>query len=535
MNTIFKNQLHFKYLLYKLIILVFSIFLLSKIKHTSLLNLQSISNRIMEQNETKNNSDDNYTEYLTEIFTENIMEDSTNTTENLTDNNNSEISGGALTGGFLFFCILALYIIFKLNSFGYNQEQKNNVWYFLYMANNGTLIANGINILNIFDPNSGVLGEILNYGPCALTCIIFLVGLCILLCKLKCSFAFFESHFEFNTFCYLFGLIKFMWSLLGLTDPCCRINTVTVRVYADGHTEDDSCCVCIWNAFIYFLKRLSFVYSVIAFMIFYIFYLFIFILAKLIYLLMITTCLKNKYQEYIEQINQKNAIPENIPQIQNNNNYQNNYNSNDQIIIPMQNIPVNNNNYGNLNYNNNGNFINNNIQNGNPVFNLQIGNIQINSNNLRNMNNNNEQDDQDGQDEQDEQDEQNEQYDQNEQNEQYEISEHQNQNSNINENHMTNRPEHLNMQELPSRDEVISYNNQRYINQGQINNYNSNENQNITNNNLENRSENEGNEDNCPPPIQNSEDRNLNQKNNIDNFIINDIHFSNNINMGNEE
>ena len=100
---------------------------------------------------------------------------------------------------------------------------------------------------------------------------------------------------------------------------------------------------------------------------------------------------------------------------------------------------------------------------------------------------------------------------------------------------MTNRPEHLNMQELPSRDEVISYNNQRYINQEQINNYNSNENQNITNNNLENRSENEGNEDNCPPPIQNSEDRNLNQKNNIDNFIINDIHFSNNINMGNEE
>ena len=535
MKPIFKNKKNFKYLSYKLIILIVSILLLSKINHTSPLNSKSISNRIMEQNET-NSTDDNFTEYISEVFTENTIEDSSNTTGNLTDNdNNSEISGGALTGGFLFFCILALYIIFKLNSFGYNQEQKNNVWYFLYMANNGTLIANGINILNIFDPNSGVLGEILNYGPCALTCIIFLVGLCILLCKLKCSFAFFESHFEFNTFCYLFGLIKFMWSLLGLTDPCCRINTVTVRVYADGHTEDDSCCVCIWNAFIYFLKRLSFVYSVIAFMIFYIFYLFIFILAKLIYLLMITTCLKNKYQEYIEQINQKNAIPENIPQIQNNNNYQNNYNSNDQIIIPMQNIPVNNNNYGNLNYNNNGNCINNNIQNGNPVFNLQIGNIQINSNNLRNMNNNNEQDDQDGQDEQDEQDEQNEQYDQNEQNEQYEISENQNQNSNINENHMTNRPEHLNMQELPSRDEVISYNNQRYINQEQINNYNSNENQNITNNNLENRSENEGNEDNCPPPIQNSEDRNLNQKNNIDNFIINDIHFSNNINMGNEE
>jgi hypothetical protein len=157
------------------------------------------------------------------------------------------------------------------------------------MANNGTLIANGINILNIFDSNSDVLGEILNYGPCAMASIIFLVGLCILLCKIKYSFSFFEPLFQFDTLCYLFGLIKFMWSLLGLTDPCCRINTITVTVYVDGHTEDNSCCVCIWNTFIYFLKRLSYVYSVIAFIIFFIFYFFIFIIAKLIYLLMINT------------------------------------------------------------------------------------------------------------------------------------------------------------------------------------------------------------------------------------------------------
>ena len=126
MNTIFKNKLHFKNIIYKLVILIFSLFLLSKIKHISLLNSQSISNRIMEQNETNNNKIDNFTEYLTEIFTENIEEDSSNTTGNLTDNNNnSEISGGALTGGFFFFAILALYIISKLNSFGYDQEQKN--------------------------------------------------------------------------------------------------------------------------------------------------------------------------------------------------------------------------------------------------------------------------------------------------------------------------------------------------------------------------------------------------------------------------
>ena len=501
----------------------------------------------MEQNETKNNSDDNYTEYLTEIFTENIMEDSTNTTENLTDNNNSEISGGALTGGFLFFCILALYIIFKLNSFGYNQEQKNNVWYFLYMANNGTLIANGINILNIFDPNSGVLGEILNYGPCSATCIIFLVGSCILLCKLKCSFAFFESHFEFNTFCYLFGLIKFMWSLLGLTDPCCRINTVTVRVYADGHTEDDSCCVCIWNAFIYFLKRLSFVYSVIAFMIFFIFYFFIFLIAKLIYLLMIATCLKNKYQEYTGQINQnevnnnannqeiippvENNIlvqnPSNIPPLQNN--YFNRQYR--QVIPPIQNysIPVNNN-YGNLNYNN-VNYINNNIQNQNPVINLQIGNIQINANNLENN---------DNYEEQNVQKEQNEQHQQNviqNNNQDY----HHTNNIQSSENIMINKPSHdQDFLDLPSKEEVMTTNNnQQYTKPGN----NNNEYPTIENNNKikiykkENSTKIERPEDNGPAPPEiiqinsNGVDCNINN----DNHITEGICFANNIYMKNEE
>ena len=142
------------------------------------------------------------------------------------------------------------------------------------MANNGTLIANGINILNIFDPNSDVLGEILNYGPCAATCIIFVIGSCILLCRLKCSIDFFESFFQFSTFSYLFNLIRFMWSLLGLTDPCCRINTIIVTTYADGHQEDNSCCVCMWNTFIFLLKRMSFFLSVIAFLIFLIFYFF---------------------------------------------------------------------------------------------------------------------------------------------------------------------------------------------------------------------------------------------------------------------
>ena len=81
-NANFKNKKNFKYLLYKSIILIISILLLSKINHTYPLNSKSISNRIMEQNET-NSTDDNFTEYISEVFTENIFEDSSNTTGNL--------------------------------------------------------------------------------------------------------------------------------------------------------------------------------------------------------------------------------------------------------------------------------------------------------------------------------------------------------------------------------------------------------------------------------------------------------------------
>lgn len=31
----------------------------------------------------------------------------------------------------------------------------------------------------------------------------------------------------------------FIWSLLGLTDPCCMSTTYVVTTYADGHTESD--------------------------------------------------------------------------------------------------------------------------------------------------------------------------------------------------------------------------------------------------------------------------------------------------------
>ena len=100
MKINFKNKSHFKFSLYKLNLLIFTIFFISKFNHSSHLNSKSISmlNRIMEQNEA-NNTEVNFTEYLTEILTENIIDDFSNSTENVTDNNNDEslISGSAIS------------------------------------------------------------------------------------------------------------------------------------------------------------------------------------------------------------------------------------------------------------------------------------------------------------------------------------------------------------------------------------------------------------------------------------------------------
>ena len=219
-----------------------------------------------------------------------------NVTENITNSEPEEDFGAELTAGFLFFCFIAIYILVRLDKFPDDiKNRKKDLYTFMYFANNGTLIASGVNIINVFDPNSDILHEILNYGPLFLTSLIYVIGgICFIvyLVKSNCDPNIF---FSCDTLCSIAKLPCFVWDLIPLADYCCMCTTVTTYYYADGHTESDACCVCLWNLFIKFLKFISYVYSVISFYIFYIIFIIGWLIAKLIYQIVLC-CRKNEDQ-----------------------------------------------------------------------------------------------------------------------------------------------------------------------------------------------------------------------------------------------
>ncbi len=242
------------------------------------------------------------------------------TADNITDDKPEEEQdfGAELTAMFFIFLFMAIYILIRLNHFPeYIRERKNDLYVFLYFANNGTLIASGINIFNIFDPNSDILDQILNYGPAFCTSLIYLIGgICFIvsLVKNNCDP---EQFFSCNYLCYIVKFPCFVWNLIPLADYCCMCTTITTYYYEDGHTESDACCVCLWNLFIKFLKFISYVYSVISFYIFYVVFIIGWLIAKLIYHLY---CCKNENNISQNEINQRefqidtNQVgPQNIP------------------------------------------------------------------------------------------------------------------------------------------------------------------------------------------------------------------------------
>ena len=226
------------------------------------------------------------------------------TADNITDDQPKESDFGAeLTAGFVFFCFMAIYIISRLNQFPeYIRNRKYDLYTFMYFANNGTLIASGINIINIFDPNSDILGHILNYGPLSLTSLIYVIGgLCFIVkfAKNNCNP---EQFFSCNHLCDIAKLPCFIWDLIPLADYCCMCTVITTYHYEDGHTESDACCVCLWNLFIKLLKFISYVYSIIAFYIFYVVFIIGWLIAKLIYHIVLS-CRKNENNIPQEAIN----------------------------------------------------------------------------------------------------------------------------------------------------------------------------------------------------------------------------------------
>ena len=243
-----------------------------------------------------------------------------NVTENITNSEPKEKDlGRELTACFVMFCFMAFYIIARLNTFpDYIREKKNDLYTFIYFANNETLIASGVNIINLFDPNSGVIDQVFNYGPLFPTSLIYLIGgLCFIvnLVKSNCDPNIF---FSCGKLCSIAKLPCFVWSLIPLANNCCKCTTIITCIYEDGHVEDNACCVCIWNLIIKFLKFISYLYTLFSFYIFYVVFIIGWFIAKLIYQFVL--CCRKNENNIPNDINEPENIQMDSNQDVNNNN-----------------------------------------------------------------------------------------------------------------------------------------------------------------------------------------------------------------------
>ena len=243
---------------------------------------------------------------------------------NLTNNTNiknetssyTEDPGSYLLAWFVIFFFIGSYMICSMKNYESVRNRTDEVWKFMFFANNGILVASTVNIFNIQH-------ILVDSSPFALSTIIFIIGMIYYIHKYitTCNKEKAEYYFGCDKLSELSKIPCFIWSLIGLTDPCCRSNSYTVTVYSDGTTESTYCCHTMWNCFIYIIKRLATIFSIVAFYIFLLFFIFYWLIAKIIYQIIFSCQEKDNNQENNE----------------NNNNINNNMNQNNEpVIYPNQ-------------------------------------------------------------------------------------------------------------------------------------------------------------------------------------------------------
>ena len=340
---------------------------------------------------------------------------------NETNNNStsaSEDPGSYLLAWFFIFFFMGLYMICSMKKYPEISDKTDYVWKFMFFANNGILVASSVNIFNIKN-------MIIDSSPFALSTIVFIIGCIYYLKKYceTCSMGFAELYFQWDKISELNKMPCFIWSLVALTDPCCRSDTYTVTVYEDGHTESNECCVRMWNCFIFVIKRMAVIFTFLSFYIFLVFFILFWLIAKGIFILILNSKIKNAKNNNpnpevpndvniqgnnINNINDKNGYPLSYDDfikdpnqyIGNQNNIYNDKNSvntNVENQDPMKDINnkydyngINPNNYNTINNNINNSNNNNEISNvnNNDIYKKDINNNDIYNNGVNNINNN---------------------------------------------------------------------------------------------------------------------------------------------------
>ena len=321
-------------------------------------------------NYTKNGSNRNLINNESEIGNGTNLNNTDNITEDSYISMIKKDPGFYLLGWFLIFFTMGCYMVCKMKEYEQTRDKTDLVWKFMFMANNGTLLAAGINIFDIHN-------MYIDSSPFLLGTLVFIIGGICYLRKFisECNASYAELYFQSNPFQYWCNIPCFIWTLIGLTDPCCRSETYTVTTYADGHTESTYCCNVMWNCFIKVIKRLAFFFTAISYYIFILFVMIFWYLIKLLYFLLKGCCIKN--QEIVNN-NKNNCVPnyENQQNINVNNNNIVNYNRSNYYIPNNQNWNMNNNYVENAIQFNNGNIIQ--INQGIPWVNSPIGQNIVN-------------------------------------------------------------------------------------------------------------------------------------------------------------
>ena len=176
----------------------------------------------------------------------------------------SEDPGSYLLGWFFIFFFIGLYIICSMKRYPEISNRTDDVYKFMFFANNGILVVSGVNIFDIKN-------LIIDSSPFALSAIVFIMGCIYYIYKYcqTCTLQFAEKYFNSDYLDELSKIPCFIWSLKVLSDACCRSESYTVTTYPDGHTESTECCHYMWNCFIYIVKRLAIIFSMISYYIFF--------------------------------------------------------------------------------------------------------------------------------------------------------------------------------------------------------------------------------------------------------------------------
>ena len=251
-------------------------------------------------------------------FTNNYyLENDTNITSNQTSTLKTikEDPGSYLLVWFFIFFFMGLYIVCNMGKYKeIIANRKDDVWKFMFFANNGIFVASGVNIFNI----KNLIIDSSPFGLSALVCLIGCAYYIYKYCQI-CNMKMASQYFDCDKLSELFNIPCFIFSLVGLTDPCCRSESYSVTTYTDGHTESTYCCHCMWNCIIYVIKRFAVFFSIISYYIFLIFYLYFWFIAKLIFMCIYDTTGQTTVNDDINKNNKNNN---------NNNNYNNNSNNN---------------------------------------------------------------------------------------------------------------------------------------------------------------------------------------------------------------